>query len=251
MSPENLLALIDNEIPAISIPGFASAEECEAFSEAVLASPDLHSYSVSIPTHYLGIVVYEYRQGDGRKEEFFREAPKAAAALNAVFVKSFDPVERFLDIIGKNFSGDASVAHEPGFGDYCSTVSRVATGGVHLHADYAPFNSPGWSIGDITAQITWNLYTRRPASGGQTTVFNKPWTPGPGEDPARGLANDEVLSDPETERYTFEPKVGEVVMFNPRNPHVIAPGDGGTGGDRITIGSFMGMTKSRDLVMWG
>lgn len=251
MSPANLLALINNEIPAISIPNFATETECDEFSQAVLNSPDLQSYSVEIPTHYLGIVVYEYRQGEGKKDEFFQKAPKATAALDAVFAKSFDPVTRFLSIVNENFEGSAKVAHEPGYGDYCPTVSRVASGGVHLHADYAPYNSPGWAIGDILAQITWNLYTRRPKSGGQTTVYNKPWTPTPGEDPARGLPNDDVLNEPNVESYTFEPNVGEVVMFNPRNPHIIAAGEGSNAGDRITIGSFMGVTRENDLIMWG
>lgn len=252
LSPASLDALIRNEIPAIRIPAFASAEECRAFTDAVVGSPDLKAYSVATPTYYLGIVVYEYRQGEGRKAEFFDTVPSAAKALRDVYAKSFDAAARFREVVGAAWPhGTLKVPHEPGFGDYCEAVSRVATGGVHLHADYAPYNSPDWQIGKISVQLAWNLYTQSGTQGGETTVYNAPWTPLPGEDPAKGMPSKEGLDSADTERFTFAPTIGEVVIFNGRNPHVIAPSSAEEGVNRVTIGSFLGLTAERDLVMWG
>jgi hypothetical protein len=252
LSTESVKALLHNEIPAIRIPDFATAAECEQFSAAAKASSGVRAYSVDVPTSYIGIVVYEYRQGEGRKDEFFEEAPQAIAALEAIYADSFDAPARFMDLLGKYYDdGDVKVAHEPGFGDYCPTVARIANNGVHLHADFAAFNAPGWAIGDISQQITWNLYAQRPKSGGETTVFNAPWTPKEGEDPAKGLPSLDVLERDDVERFTFAPKEGEVVLFNPRNPHMIAAGSTEEGAARVTIGSFLGRTPSGDLIMFG
>lgn len=248
LNAESLAALIRNEIPAIRIENFANADECAAFTDAVYNSPDLKSYSVATPTHYLGLVMYEYRQDGGRKQEFFDAVPEAVAAQEKLYAQSFDVPQRFRDMLGAHHPGDIKVPTEPGFGDYCPVVVRIASNGVHLHADYAPYNSPEWAIGEIEAQITWNLYTQCPSAGGETTVYNSPWVPAEGEDPARGLPSSSVESDDSVESFTFAPKVGEVVLFNPRNPHKIAAGSA-EGEGRVSIGSFLGL-KDSDLLMW-
>lgn len=249
LSAESLAALIRNEIPAIRIEDFATAEECAAFSEAVHTSPDLKSYSVATPTHYLGLVMYEYRQDGGRKAEFFDAVPAAVAAQEKLYAQSVDVPERFRSMLGAYHpQGEIRVPSEPGFGDYCPVVVRIATNGVHLHADYAPYNSPDWAIGEIEDQITWNLYTQCPSAGGETTVYNSPWIPAEGEDPARGLPGGDIETDSSIQSFTFAPKVGEVVLFNPRNPHKIAAGET-SGEGRVSIGSFLG-TKGNDLLMW-
>ncbi|WP_455902068.1 2OG-Fe(II)-dependent halogenase WelO5 family protein [Rhodococcus gordoniae] len=248
LGSESLAALIRNEIPAIRIGDFASADECAAFTEAVYNSPDLKSYSVATPTHYLGLVMYEYRQGGGRKQEFFDAVPEAVAAQEKLYARSFDVPTRFRHMLSAHHPGGISVPIEPGYGEYCPVVVRIASNGVHLHADYAPYNSPDWEIGAVEAQITWNLYTQCPSEGGETTVYNSPWVPAEGEDPARGLPDASVESDDSIESFTFAPKAGEVVLFNPRNPHKIAAGAAG-GEGRVSIGSFLGL-KGSDLLMW-
>jgi len=248
LSTESLAALIRNEIPAIRITDFATPDECAAFSRAVRNSPDLKAYSVATPTYYLGLVMYEYRQGGGRKREFFDAVPEAVAAQQKLYSESFDAPQRFVDTLGAHFPGTITMAHEPGYGDYCPVVVRVASGGVHLHADFAPFNSPDWATGAVSEQITWNLYTECPAQGGETTVYNAPWTPAAGEDPARGLPDRGVEDRDDVESFTFAPHEGEVVLFNPRNPHKIAAGTPGDKG-RISIGSFLGTTGDK-LIMW-
>jgi hypothetical protein len=246
LSAESLQALIANDIPAIRIPNFASSQECEAFSTAVRNSPDIHDYSTA-PASYLGVVLYEYRQGEGKKEQFFRDVPPAVSAQQSLYEQSIDVPKRFFGLLGQHWDGDIAVAHEPGLGDYCPVVVRIASKGVHLHFDFAPYNSPGWEIGKITAQITWNLYTETPVSGGETTVYNAPWEPKGGEDPAKGFADPAVESDPDVQSITFAANTGEVVMVNPRNPHRIAAG---SGEPRISIGSFLGLAEGNKLLMW-
>lgn len=248
LSSESVEALIRNEIPAIRISDFATADECAAFTKAVHNSPDLKSYSVATPTHYLGLVMYEYRQGGGRKDEFFDAVPAAVAAQQKLYDQSFDVPERFREMLAPHYSGSIFVPTEPGYGSYCPVVVRIASNGVHLHADFAPYNSPDWAIGAIDAQITWNLYTECPSVGGQTTVYNAPWTPAESDDPARGLPDSTVESDPDVESFTFAPQVGEIVLFNPRNPHKIAAGSATEG--RVSIGSFLGVNANNDLLMW-
>ena len=87
-------------------------------------------------------------------------------------------------------------------------------------------------------------------SGGETRVYNAPWTPdvAPGEIPkSYGLTHDSLQG---AETYTYVPKAGDVVIFNNRNPHEIAGGVAGPGRNRISIGAFFGRMPGGELVMW-
>jgi len=50
--------------------------------------------------------------------------------------------------------------------------------------------------------------------------------------------------------FAYRPTAGDVVIFNPRNPHEIGPGTAKPGGSRVSIGSFVVRMPDNRLVLW-
>lgn len=248
LTRDSLTALLHNEIPAIRIKGFASAAECAAFGKAVRAAP-LRHYSVKPPVAYIGMAQYEYRW-DQPKEKYFQDVSAANALLKQVTSNSFDPVARLIALLQMHCDRPVGVAQEPGLGPYYAGIVRIASGGIRLHADYAPFNSPDYAIGAIDAQLGWNFFAEQPSSGGETTVHNKPWTPAPigREIPASYDLPRDLVAGAAT--HIYAPTAGDVVIFNTRNPHEVAGGEAEANGDRVSIGSFIGRLPDGSFGLW-
>jgi hypothetical protein len=249
LTPETLQKLFDNEIPLIRIP-FAARDECDALAKSLGRFEDMvRVKNVEAPSAYIGVNLIAYRQGEDRKDEYFAAVPAAAERQQSIFARAFDPYQRMIEQLNKVNPAGAGTAVEEGYGEYCPIIIRHASGGLHLHCDYAPYNSPNWSVGKIDAQITWNLYVQQPKSGGETTVHNLQWTPPPGETELaqRGLPGD--LPDG-VESVTFSPTQGDVVFFNSRNPHSVAAGVAEEGHNRISAGSFVGRQQDGTLISW-
>lgn len=248
LSKENLIKLLNNEIPAIRIKGFASDEECAAFTEA-MKSANIKTYGKAA-VGYIGMAQVEYRW-DKTKEDYFADVKSAYTDQQFVFDNSFNPMQRLIDRLSECWGGSVGIAEEPGFGDYFAGIIRFASKGIALHADYAPFNSPGYAIENIDSQLGWNLFVEVPSGGGVTTVHNEPWTPEMKDGtppPSYGLDRSLVEG---SESFDYAPGKGDVVLFNSRNPHEISPGEAGSDKERLQIGSFIGrLADTNQLVLW-
>jgi hypothetical protein len=247
LTQDTLRALLDNEIPAIRIAGFATEPECDAFTRAT-AQAEMRSYSVARKIGFIGLAHYEYRW-NRPKSDYFRDAAAAEAARDAVLANSFDALGRFMDMLRANWDHPVGFAEEEGQ-RYYGGIIRNASEGVDLHVDWAPLNAPTYAIGAIDGQLGWNFYAQELIEGGDTTVYNAPWDPqvAPGEIPkSYGLERDIIEGAP---AFIFRATKGDVVIFNTRNPHEIAGGRSGPGHERISIGSFVGRMPDGRLVLW-
>lgn len=248
LTAENLRLLLDNKIPAIRIKGFASPAECKAFVTSVKAGK-IKYYNVQKKIGYIGMAQYEYRW-DRPKSDYFEDVKTADAELAEVTGRSFDPVERLIAAIKAVYPHGVGPGEEPGHGKYFAGIIRIASEGVDLHADFAPFNTLDYSIRHIDSQLGWNFFAEQPLSGGITTIHNAPWTPAlvSGEIPqSYGLPREIVQG---ARSFDYAPTAGDVVIFNTRNPHEIGAGVAAPGVDRVSIGSFMGRMPDKSLAMW-
>lgn len=248
LATDTLQALLNNEIPAIRIKNFASPEECRAFTDAAKRG-NIKYYNVARRIGYIGMAQYEYRW-DKPRQDYFDAVKIANKDLEAVTSASFDPVQRLIDILTAVYPHRVGCALEPDNSEYFAGIIRLASEGVDLHADYAPFNTLDYAIREIDTQLAWNFFSEQPLSGGITTVHNAPWTPElvPGVIPqSYGLSHDIVANAPS---FRYAPTAGDVVIFNSRNPHEIEAGVAAPGHERISIGSFIGRMPDRTLGMW-
>lgn len=247
LSRDSPSALLANEIPAIRIPALATPAECASFA-AAMRGGNLRSYGVDREIGYIGLAQYEFRWGKDKKD-YFAAVPKAFADQHAVFAQSFDAMARFVDTLQAVWPAPVKLAEDE-YGPYFAGIIRFASGGIDLHADYAPYNMPGYAVAEITSQLAWNLFVEAPATGGVTTVHNSPWTPTmQGDEPPKsyGLPREDV-EDAQT--FAYRAVVGDVVIFNSRNPHEVSPGGGGDAQGRLQIGSFVGRRRDDALVLF-
>ncbi len=247
LTRESLALLLDNRIPAIRIPGFASPEECRVFAE-VAKQGNMKFYSISKRVGYIGLAQYEYRW-DRPKEDYFRDAAKAEEDVRWVIDRSFDPLARLIDCLQAVHDAPVEVAHESG-GRYFAGIIRSTSDGIDLHADWAPLNSPTYDIGLIDGQLGWNFFAESLLEGGGTTVHNRPWDPEivSGEIPrSYGFGREAVAG---AAPFHYKATAGDVVLFNTRNPHEVTGGRVAPGGSRVSIGSFIGRMPDRRLVLW-
>ena len=247
LSAGNLALLLDNRIPAIRIPGFATPAECAAFAAAAKQG-NLRYYNVRERIGYIGLAQYQYRW-TRTKAEFLADVSKAQADVSEVFERSFDPLQRMIDRLRAVWPEPVDVAREDGQ-PYFAGIIRSTCDRIDLHVDWAPVNSPDYLIGAIDGQIGWNFFAEELDSGGQTLVYNRPWNPSvsPGDIPQSYGLDRSLIEDAPC--FTYRATAGDVVLFNTRNPHEIAPGTAGPGGSRVSIGSFVGRMPDRSLVLW-
>jgi hypothetical protein len=257
LSPANLSALYANEVPAIRVPGFASAGECRAFAAAVRR----HEMKVVVGERkaaveafaaqkigHLGLTQAEYKL---RGVDAYLTASQAAQAqVTDVCADSFDPLARLIDRLRANVLGRVGIATEGDGRPYFCGIIRDSSNGLMLHADFAPYQAPQYSIATVEAQIVCNFYVETPAEAGATTLYDAPWQwrpSTPGEVAENYPLPDSLVAG--AAAFGFRPQAGEAWFFNTRNPHWVAP-SAADGQSRLAIACFIGRQPSGDLVLW-
>lgn len=256
LNAESLAALFANEIPAIRIANFASPEECARFAEvtrrftmkAVVGDTTIgqSAFAEQVIEH-LGMTQAEYKRRGAAA--YFEEAKRASAETAEVYRLSFDPRERLVARLRPLAGAPVDYAVEPDGRRYFVGIIRRSNAGLALHADFAPYQAPGYTVDRVDAQLAWNFYAETAARGGITSLHDAPWRwtrSRPGEVaenyplPAEAVAGAQI--------FTYRPKAGEAWLFNTRNPHKVSPVEGE--GDRIAVACFVGRLPEGGLTLW-
>jgi len=102
--------------------------------------------------------------------------------------------------------------------EYFAGLLRLINSTALIHADFGPYDAPGWEIGGITAQLTWNILLRE-IQGGECIIYHRFW---------EGKSDDEQFKQPKPaygyraevvegrEVQVVSPEVGELTIFNSR-----------------------------------
>ena len=253
----SLAALFANELPAIRIPQFASAAECEAFATAAKqfamkpVKGDTAHGAASFDSQqimHLGMTQASYKRSGLRA--YFDDAVIARAETAAVIEQSFDPVARLIALLKCTVDSTVDIAREPDGSSYFAGIIRNSNNGLALHADFAPYQAPLFSVSAVDAQLAWNFYAETPAEGGVTTLHNAMWNwarSSPGEVAENYPLDASLVAGAQTWR--FQPNAGEAVLFNTRNPHLVTQVVAGDR-DRLAMAAFVGRLPAGDLVVW-
>lgn len=240
-STASLHALVDGQVPAVRMSGFASPDETVALRDAMDAMT-VRTSSISTVTR-LGISQYE--QGlRGSKEDYFAQAAELVPVFERAFVSSFSPLERFLSSL-RSLGIDADIMTEPGFGPYWAGNGKLRIGRTPLHVDFAPQDSAGWAVHAAHAQLAWNLYLSDPDGQGHLLLWDKEWRP---EDDSKQIQGEYFhdMSVVDGVRHVEVPTVvGDVVIINSRNYHRVADAQG-----RLSYGSFVSVLEGERFRLW-
>jgi 2OG-Fe(II) oxygenase superfamily len=237
-------ALLDNEIAAIRRLDFLDDDTCRLSTARLLASKSWGYYEGVEPRQgRLGITQYEHH---GDRDSYFAAAPTATTARQRALGELPDPLMLLQHELGAVWDEPVAVACEES-GTYFAGVFRLGSG-ARYHADWGPRDGPDWAIGGVQAQIAWNVYYAVPTVGGELVLFDRPWSPDL-EEHARQRYND---YDPRTllghERVDIQVRRGELVMFSSTNVHGVT--EAPNGGDRLSLGSFIGERNDGSLILW-
>lgn len=244
LTSDTLQQLMDNLVPYIRLPGFAGKAACDALADCVVNAAFGSYRGVEPRIDRMGCTVFEYDAVG--KGDYFAASRLAAEARDRLFLVSFDPLDMMIRLLSGNTGRRTSVAKSRAGQSYYAGLFRRIVQGTKLHVDYAPAEQRGWEICDVKHQLTWNLYLKVDGgSSGHTTVYCRQWRPEDNrfKEGSYGF-NREVVAG--SEHATFQPAVGEVVLFNTKNYHEVVP----SLGDRITVTSAIGETSQGDLILW-
>ncbi|MFG1889105.1 hypothetical protein ACGFIR_14705 [Micromonospora sp. NPDC049051] len=247
LDEELIRLLFDNRIAAIRVPGFLSEGITRAVARAIQEQGFDYYEQVNPPIGRIGITQYEHRHESGRREKYFAQAAGATRRRRKLFQDGGDLLHLVLQQIGRAWSWPVGVARDTYGREYFAGLVRIIDEAL-LHCDWAPHDAPGWSIGSIDAQLTWNIYCSTPERGGATVVYNRPWTEDAEQFLIEGTYGYESQVVAGVSSLHIEPREADLILFNSRNFHRVEAGSGM--GDRISVSSFIGRTTNSDLVAW-
>ncbi len=244
LSSSSFLGLIDNTIPAIRIPGFATVEECERVVVTMKKSlwRDTNYGPGSIKRW--GLSYYEYRvQG---KAAYFAQTRRDQKVRDQI-LKEFDPILRFQNML-QRIGISLEIAHDPKYGNYFVGCLRQSYYSM-LHADSAARRMPSdWQIAQSSVQLGWALHLSVPRHGGEVVVYDQLWKP---EHEAYmrqdhfGYYRHKVVTD--VRQVRLRPQVGEIILINTNNLHEILPTQEP---NRLSLNMFIGILKSGQIICW-
>jgi hypothetical protein len=245
LTQQALRRLLDNDVAAIVVPHFIDDEQRRATCSALADSPDWDFYEgTSPPLGRLGITQYEHH---GAKEDYLAAAPAATARRAKLLEPLPDPVGAVIEAFAAAWPEGVGVAEEDGR-RYFAGIFRRGGGGVAIHTDWGPRDGADWAIGSVRAQLAWNLHYSPPSRGGELIVYDRQWEPELEEHARQRFSDYDPAIFESTARVEVVARPGDLVVFNSRNAHAVGPSDEPE--SRISVGSFIGLTESGELVFW-
>ena len=247
----SLRALLAGEIAALRMPDFATTEECAAFCAAIREAASAGRDAVTSRMTLIGVNFSNY--AGQTKDGYFEQVEPSYAAVGAITARAgFDPLQRMIERLRAIWPAHVGVAQEPRHGRYFAGGIKTRTTSGNLHYDFAPHTAPGFAIAGILDQLGWNLYLDMPRSTGGTTTSHRavPREGGKaGSGAARALNLDHGYVEG-VETFTFQPRIGEVVIINTRYPHDIIVENAAPDEARAQTSSFIGRLPNDDLILW-
>ncbi len=233
-------ALIGGEAVAVRLDRFASEDEIAGLAQLLLRG-SIRTNSIAEVTR-LGISQFE--QGvRGSKEAYFAAAREQQGFADRVRQASFWPLDRFMAALGA-LGYDVDLMSEPGFGSYWAGNGKLRNGTTPVHVDFSPQDSPGWAVGEVRAQLAWNLYLVC-APTDELIIWDRQWCPADDDHLVPGEYFYDATVVAGAARFAIAPRPGEILVLNSRNYHTVA-----TCENRLAFGSFIGVVAPDTLRFW-
>lgn len=231
--------VFENKVGCIVIKNVFTEEFCKELVEEFESLG--FEYYLNGTLAKLGLSQYEYI---GKQVEYFTKSSTHILNKSKGFQESISGLIKLFNLVGFNlepvFDPRFQVKMLPG-------VVRLIQNGVKLHRDYAPYEAIGWKIGSLSQQIAYNFYLSK-FEGGTTEIWNRQWQQN--DEKSFHIKDDycyemEVVKD--YQKIIYEPKIGELAIFNSNNFHLVNPSS-----PRYSLGGFIGRKpNTKQAFMWG
>lgn len=235
---DDLTRLLAGDLAAIRIPNYYPKKLCREISQKLLMHPGRSYFNKASEIGRIGMAHFEIDSTE--LFEFYHDnAVKHTKELRSVFHPYFSPVDKLRLTLEEVWPAGAGL--ETLYGKKCAAgICRVIDPAKELlaHNDRLDRDSPdSYQAQSLLGQLSACVYLQVPEKGGELKLWDtEPKDEREYEELKRGRYGvDEVkLGEPSFE---LKPQEGELLIFNVRKYHGVAPGEGK---ERINVGVFIG-----------
>lgn len=238
----HLLRLAAGIVGLVQVKGFFSTSECESIVKAL----DLHemgAYNFTPPIAKLGPAAYDFYKTGLLSEEYFAKAELDGKSRSSL-LDGDDPLLLATSRLADVWGSAVEPATSEGRTMYAGMIREINKSAL-MHFDEVVRECPTAMDLPPVAQIAFNCHLTKPNGGGDAVVFRRKWMPAD-EQHRDGYGYQGYLTEGEPS-LSANPDVGDVVLFDPRNYHLVTPV---ASGRRITLSFFIGVTGMGPLIVW-
>ncbi|KAK7911859.1 signal transduction protein [Apiospora marii] len=218
VTADSVIDLFANRVPVLREKGLLSAEECDKMLQ-IVNTHELGSYDTETTWPRVGVSGITQYDHIKDKNAYF-DSTEAAYSLQRRWrdEAGVDVLARVASKLQDATGMTVEVAREEGDREYFAGILRAVDAGMHVHADYAPYEAVGWSISKSAAQLTWNILLNQ-VPGGDTLIYDRQWR----------APDDDVAWRKEFPKDSYQPQMlegrpfkamqavpGDLTFFNPR-----------------------------------
>lgn len=234
----DLMGVIDGKVAALRIPNFCSQEICREVSMRILKYPKKSNFNKAKDIGSIGMAHFNI-DGPEANEIYHQNAISNTQMLREIFSPFLSPVDKLRLSLEEIWPAGANL--ELLYGKKCFVgICRIMEPTIELlaHNDRLDRDSPdSLQAKSLLGQLSACIYLQVPSEGGGLRLWmSEPCSEDEYEklkDGSYGIAT-EKLGNP---IHVIEPQQGELVIFNIRKLHGVAPGKGNP---RINVGAFIG-----------
>ncbi|MFC1421425.1 2OG-Fe(II)-dependent halogenase WelO5 family protein [Streptacidiphilus cavernicola] len=246
LTADQLTRLAQGSLGSLRIRNFFSAEQCTEIMRSLQTCP-MGSYDeqlVQPRIAKLGPAAYDF-YGQGRLREEYWDHAAQSARTRSTLLHGADPLTAALDTI-RDAWGEAVLPASSGGKEMFAGMIREINHGARMHFDEVVREFTGILDQQPIAQLAFNCHLSTPAGGGEAVAYRRRWSPHD-EDHRQGYGYDPALVAHEP-RVSVRAALGDAVLFDPRNYHLVRPVHGG--GRRVTLSFFIAVTARGPIFAW-
>ena len=242
---DHLTRLAAGILGSIRVPGFLTPAQCAGVMSA-LDSCEMGRYDEALvwpPIAKIGPTAYDHYARGCLGETYWAQAA-AARRTRSGLLDGTDPMDVAVARIAEAWGGPVRYATS-GRRDMFGGIIREINDGARLHFDEIAREMLDALDEAPISQLAFNCHLAVPAAGGESVVYRRKWRPADEQHrDGYGYALDIAVAEPSAQ---VRAEVGDAVLFDPRNYHLVRPARGGR---RVTLSFFIGIAGDGALMLW-
>lgn len=246
-------SLLHDKAHIVSLKSSYDEELSSQLADKILTKMEIGYYDNAPRIGRIGTAFFESINSNEKREFYYKNAPRWNSELKDACFPIVSPINYLISELDNNWTPGAKTAT---FKEHkmFSGLARIFKEGssAEPHQDIFLRDAPElYSDFPIKEQLAFNIYLSVPENGGEVEIWN--WRATDAEfhdlrnqDPDLSYGMDRSkIRKPDV---VYKPKKGDILLFNPRNVHAVAPS---FGTQRLTISTFIGYSgDDKELVLW-
>lgn len=253
LNEDILKNLLHGSAKIISIKSPYNMEITDSITANILSRMDVGYYENAPKIGRIGMAFFESIDNPEKRLDYYSNAKKWNNELKSACFPFLSPINFLQSELDNNWKSGCKLGTFNG-NKMFSGLARIFKEGssAEPHQDVFLRDAPEiYNNLRISEQLAFNIYLQTPENGGELELWD--WKASDEEfinyrnaDPAISYGmNRSKISQP---KIKYKPKKGEILLFNPRNVHAVAPSNGG---QRLTISTFIGyINDNEELLLW-